>query len=31
MHMTLYSTCFIKMVYYESAMFKKVSKHLRNN
>ena len=31
MHMTLHSTCFIKMVYYESAMFKKVSKHWRNN
>ena len=29
--MTLHSTCFLKMAYYESAMFKKVSKHWRNN
>ena len=29
--MTLHSTCFVKMAYYESAMFKKVSKHWRNN
>ena len=31
MYMTLHSTCFVKMAYYESAMFKKVSKHWRNN
>ena len=29
--MTLHSTCFLKMEYYECAMFKKVSKHWRNN
>ena len=29
--MTLHSTCFVKMSYYESAMFKKVSKRWRNN
>ncbi|MDA7636414.1 uroporphyrinogen-III synthase [Candidatus Pelagibacter sp.] len=28
---TLCCTCFVKMAYYESAMFKKVSKHWRNN
>ena len=31
MHSTLYSTCFNKMAYYESAMFKKVRKHWENN
>ena len=31
MHMTLHSTCFLKMAYYESAMLKKVSKQWRNN
>ena len=28
---TLHGTCFNKMAYYESAMFKKVSKHWKNN
>ena len=28
---TLWGTCFVKMSYYESAMFKKVSKHWKNN
>ena len=27
----MYNTCFIKIAYYKSAMFKKVSKHWRNN
>jgi hypothetical protein len=31
LHMTLHSTCFLKMAYYESTMFNKVSKHWRNN
>ena len=31
MHMTLHSTCFLKIAYYESAMLKKVSKQWRNN
>ena len=29
--MTLHSTCFVKMAYYKSAMFKKISKHWRDN
>jgi len=29
--MTMHMTCFNKMAYYENAMFKKVSKHWRNN
>ena len=29
--MTLHCTCFVKMAYYESAMFKEISKHWRNN
>ena len=28
---TMCCTCFIKMVYYEGSIFKKVNKHWRNN
>ena len=31
MYCTLHSTCFNKMAYYESAMFKKMSEHWKNN
>ena len=31
MCVTMCGTCFNKMAYYESAMFKKVSKHWKNN